>query len=316
MKSFVINQNDSEQRLDKFLVKTLPALPKSLLYKSLRKKRIKVNGKRSGGEQKLSEGDVVEIYLNDDVFESAGDDRAFMTPLPAPDVVFEDENILLVNKPAGLIVHEDENERTDTLINRILHYLFEKGEYIPERENSFAPALCNRIDRGTSGIVIAAKNAASLRVMTNLIRERRIQKHYVCVTVGAPSPPAAVRSAHLRKDSKNNLVTIFPKAVPGSKEITTGYRTLGTKNGLALLEVELITGRTHQIRAHMAYLGCGLLGDTKYGDFAANRKYGLERQLLCSHRLKFDTRGMGEHLEYLDGREFRLEQLPFEDMFL
>ena len=186
MKEFTISKNDAGQRMDKFITKAIPKLPSSLLYKYIRLKRIKLNGKRCEISTRLSVGDLVQCYVSDEFFEVEEKRPDFMLAPSEVSVVYEDENILLINKPAGLLVHEGDQWCADTLIARIQHYLYKKGEYDPKNENSFVPALCNRIDRNTCGIVIAARNAATLRVLNDKIKDRELDKKYLCVVKGTP----------------------------------------------------------------------------------------------------------------------------------
>ena len=232
MKEFTIGQNDAGQRLDKFLGKAVPLLPSSMMYKGIRTKRIKVNSKRAEISTRLAVGDVVSLYLNDEFFEEKRADEAFLRAGDALSVIYEDENILIADKPAGLVVHEDESGTADTLIGRVQKYLYQKGEYDPAQENSFAPALCNRIDRNTCGLVLCAKNAAALQAMNEIIKERQVKKTYRCVTVGVPKPDHATCKAFLRRDTKTKTVTVFDKPQPDAKTILTEYRVLRQKNGL------------------------------------------------------------------------------------
>ena len=312
MREFIINQNDAGQRVDKFLTKAVPKLPKNLLYKYLRLKRIKVNGKRCEISTRLACGDVMQLYINDEFFEGEVADRpAFLSAPTSLNIIYEDENIILCDKKCGLVVHEDESGSTDTLINRIQHYLYEKGEYRPEEELSFAPALCNRIDRNTGGIVIAAKNAETLRIINEKIRLREIDKRYLCITVGRPKPPEGRIECFLLKDEQKKQVAVYHKPVPGGKTAVTDYRTLETRGELSLVEVGLETGRTHQIRASFADLGCPLLGDGKYGRGDVNRRYGETRQALYAYELTFDLPTDAGILNYLRGRTFTVENVPF-----
>lgn len=315
MKSFVITENDANQRLDKFLQKAVPLLPKSLMYKSLRTKRIKLNGKRAEISTRLSVGDTVSLYLNDEFFEADKQAYDFLAAPADIEPVYEDENILLVNKPAGLCVHEDNDNTPDTLIRRIQHYLYEKGEFSPEKENSFTPSLCNRIDRNTSGIVIAAKNAETLRILNERIKERELRKFYLCVVNGVPSPKEATLKHFLLRRPNESLVRVFDKPQPDARTILTKYRVLETGRENALLEVELLTGRTHQIRAHMAYVGHPLIGDGKYGSNAVNRKYGQKHQLLCSYKLTFAFHDTDHLLGYLNGQTFSVKDVWFKEKF-
>ena len=315
MKEFTINRNDSGQRVDKFLQKAVPRMPQSLMYKYIRMKRIKLNGKRCEISTRLNGGDVMQLYINDEFFDTAAETE-FLTAPPVLNIVYEDENILLVDKKNGLVVHEDDEKTSDTLINRILHYLYDKGEYKPEEENSFVPALCNRLDRNTGGIVIAAKNAESLRILNQKIKDRELEKRYLCITVGIPPKKHDTMTAYLEKNADGNTVKVTDKKTPSNKTIITTYDVLKTVGRLALVEVKLETGRTHQIRAHFAHIGCPLLGDGKYGINQVNREYKVKTQALYSYKLKFTFAGDDNGcLDYLNGREFTVKDVWFENKF-
>ena len=308
IRRFVINANDAGQRLDKYLTKAVRLLPQSLLYKYLRLKRIKVNGKKSEIRYRLQEGDVVELYINDEFFSEKAPD--FLGAPPEVRTVYEDGNILLADKPQGLIVHEDQGETVDTLINRVKHYLYRKGEYDPGKETSFAPALCNRIDRNTGGIVIVAKNAEALRILNEAIRNREIEKFYLCLVKGTPEPRSAILTHYHRKDEAENKAVIYDHPRPDTKTMITKYTVLQSNGRYSLVEVELKTGRTHQIRAHMAYIGHPLVGDGKYASNAAEKKKGFDCQALYSYKLRFAFRE--EHaLSYLNGRTFQVPDVWF-----
>ena len=311
MKKYIINANDCDQRLDKFITKVAPLLPKTLMYKAIRTKNIKINRKRGEISTRLQLGDVVEIYLNDDLLAAPDSDLAFLSAPLHIDVVYEDDNILLVNKQVGLVVHEDESGSVDTLINRITHYLYKKSEYDPQLENSFAPALCNRIDRNTSGIVICAKNAPSLRIINEKIKERELEKQYKCLVFGTPKPTHKLCKAFLRKDSDQNQVRVFPHPVEDGRTILTEYTVLETTGAFSLLNIVLHTGRTHQIRAHMAYLGHPLVGDTKYGNGSDNKDLPFRFQALCAYSLGFLFKTDSGHLEYLNNKVFTVKDIGF-----
>ena len=316
MKEFTIGKNDAGQRLDRWLAKTLPLLPAPLAQKYIRLKRVKVNGKGSQRDVRLQLGDILQLYINDEFFEQPREENAFLSVFkPHLDIVYEDENLMLLNKRPGLLCHADEHEKVSTLITHIQAYLYQKKEWNPRDEHSFTPALCNRIDRNTGGIVIAAKNAETLRIINEKIRDREIDKRYLCVTLGRPRPPEGEVSCFLLKDEQKKQVSVYHRPVPGGKTAVTRYRTLETRGELSLLEVQLLTGRTHQIRATMADLGCPLLGDGKYGNGAANRRYGETRQALYSYRLTFDFPTDAGLLEYLRGRSFQVDHVPFRDKY-
>lgn len=314
MRELLIQANDAGQRLDKFLTKAVPRLPQSLMYKYLRTKRIKVNGRRGEISLRLQQGDQVQLYVNDEFFEDAAP-MDFLHAAQELNLLYEDENLLIADKEQGLCVHEDNDHTVDTLMNRILRYLYEKGEYDPRQELSFTPALANRIDRNTGGIVLAAKNAEALRILNEAIRERQIRKFYLCVVDGIPQPPEATLTAYLKRDANASTVQVLDRPAPGARTIVTRYQMLRHSQRNSLLEVELLTGRTHQIRAHMAHIGHPLLGDGKYGVGRLNREYGLRWQLLYAYRIQFRF-PEGDHLlSYLNGREFTVPRVWFRDAF-
>ena len=316
MRELTIGKNDAGQRVDRFVSKALPLLPPALLQKYIRLKRIKVNGGRAQRDQRLQEGDVLQLYINDEFFDKPREDNLFLTLFrPSLDIVYEDENLMLLNKRPGLVVHADETEKVNTLINHIQAYLYQKREWNPRWENAFTPALCNRIDRNTGGIVIAAKNAEALRILNDKIRDREIAKYYLCIALGRVEPPKGRIECFLRKDEKSNTVRVYHRPVPDGRSAITLYQTLQTRGELSLLEVELLTGRTHQIRASMADLGHPLLGDGKYGVGSVNRKYGETHQALYSYRLRFDFPSDAGILEYLHGREFQVDEVPFQKKY-
>ncbi len=314
MREFIIGRNDKDQRLDKFLAKLCPNMPEAMLYKSLRKECVRVNGKHiKDGAYKLSEGDILKLFLKDEFFEKTVSDEIFYTLEPKLDIVYEDENIMLVNKRAGMVVHADEDNKSVSLIDHIKAYLYKKREYKPDEENTFVPALCNRLDRNTSGIVIAAKNAESLRIMNQKVKDRELKKLYLCIVTGILSKKEDELTAWLFKDEKEKRVYVYNESKKGSKTIITKYRVLEEKNNFSLVEVDLITGRTHQIRAHFASIGHPLLGDGKYGNNKINKENNMHYQALCAYKLIFDFKTDAGILSYLDKKEFKVENVEFEN---
>ncbi len=310
MRETRITKNDAGQRLDKYLSKRFKAMPKSLMYKYLRTKYIKLNGKKVQPDVFLSEGDVLTFYIRDEFFEEQKS-YEFMKAGKQLDILYEDNNILLLDKKVGVICHQDSRYDADTLNLRVLRYLYEKGEYKPEEEHSFTPALCNRIDRNTGGVVIAAKNAEALRVMNQKIRDREIEKYYLCAVKGVPKPTHATLTAYHRKDERTNTVTIRDHMKEGFKQIVTEYTVLDSAPPLSLCEVLLHTGKTHQIRAHMAHIGHPLLGDEKYGDRRLNAEFRLKRQALYSYKLTFRFTTPAGCLESLNNKSFAVDEVWF-----
>lgn len=313
MKSFEIKPNDANQRLDKFIRKSLPNLPQTLMYKYIRIKRIKVNRKRAEISTILKVGDIVDMYINDEFFIKPETRYDFTGASKSIDIIYEDENIVLLNKKTGLLCHPDDKEYVDTLITRLKRYLYDKGEYKPDDEASFTPALVNRIDRNTGGIVIAAKNAESLRIMNAQMKRRNLRKFYLCVVHGILEREQGLLEGYLTKDEKKNLVKVSKNHTDGSKEIRTKYKAVSKdfENELTLTEVELLTGRTHQIRAHFASIGHPLLGDGKYGTNKLNKDFGYKKQFLYSYKLIFNFDDEAGILSYLNGRCFEVKDVWF-----
>lgn len=298
MREFEINRNDGGQRLDKFIMKLMPHIPKSMLYKSLRKNCVRVNGKHvKDGAFVLNEGDTVTLYMKDEFYENAD----FKYVKPDLNIVYEDSNIMVINKPVGMLCHNDENGKGDTLVDMVISYLYDTGEFNPHIENTFKPALCNRLDRNTGGLVISAKNAPALREMNRAIKEREVHKFYSAVAEGY-TPLSGELNDKLSREGK------VTEVAQEGKEAHLKYNAVAQKDGYTLLEIELLTGRTHQIRAQFKNLGHPLSGDTKYG-----AKTGYFRQALYSTRVTFDFT-KGSILEYLNGKGIKIEA-PFMSYF-
>ena len=311
MKELIIGANDAGQRLDRFLAKAVPLLPASLAQKYIRIKRIKCNGARAERDQRLQDGDVLQLYINDEFFDKPREDNAYLTvATPKLSIVYEDENIILVDKRPGLAVHpHDGAEYGRTLIDHIQAYLYQKREWSPRGENAFAPALCNRIDRNTGGIVIAAKNAETLRIINQKIKDREMDKRYLAIVEGTPKPPKGSLKGYLFKDAKKNRVFVTDTPQTGAKTCQTNYQVLASGQGLSLVECELITGRTHQIRAQFSHAGHPLLGDGKYGKL--NKNFDRNYQALYSYKLTFCFSTDAGVLAYLDGKTFQVEKVDF-----
>ncbi len=315
MKEFSIGANDAGQRLDRFLAKAVPLLPASLAQKYIRIKRIKRNGARAERDTRLNAGDVLQLYINDEFFDQPREDNAYLTVAsPKLNIVYEDENILLVDKRPGLAVHpHDGAEYGRTLIDHIQAYLYQKREWNPRGENAFTPALCNRIDRNTGGIVIAAKTAEALRIMNQKIKDRELDKRYLAIVEGTPKPREGALKGYLFKDARKNRVFVSDTPQPGAKTCQTNYKTLATANALSLVECELITGRTHQIRAQFAHAGHPLLGDGKYGKL--DKRFDRNYQALYSYKLTFRFTTEAGVLEHLNGRTFRVDKVDFAEEY-
>lgn len=315
MQEFKINSNDAGQRLDKFLQKAMPALPQSLMNKYIRIKRVKVNGKKSEIAYRLVFGDVVSLYINDEFFAKPDEENFFRTLTPSINILYEDEHILLADKAPGMVVHEDDDGSQNTLINHIKAHLFKSGAWNPDLESSFVPALCNRIDRNTGGIVIAAKTAPALRILNEKIKQHEVKKFYLCLVNGTPAKKSDILNDYLFKNSATNTVTASKNRVPGSKTASMKYTILKSANAMSLLECELFTGRTHQIRVQLGSRGFPLVGDGKYGVISRTNPLNLRYQALYSYKVKFDFEGECGCLDYLEGRIFEVKDVPFVKLF-
>ncbi len=317
MREYTVTKNDAGQRLDRFAARAVPSMPSSLLQKYFRRKEIKINGRWARPDARLAEGDIVRLFIPEEFFgEQKKDANAWLASVkPNLEILYEDENILLVNKRPGVLCHGADGWSADTLIARIQAHVYQAGQWDPADENGFAPALCNRIDRGTGGIVIAAKTAPALRDMDEKIRAREVTKEYLCVCLGTPKPAEGRLEGWLFKDAVKNQVYVKPRQEPGASFAATDYKVLASREGLSLVTCRLHTGRTHQIRVQMAHAGWPLLGDGKYGREKMNRRYGEDRQLLWSWRLGFDFVSPAETLDYLRGKVFTVPKVPFVEKY-
>lgn len=306
MKSFIITDKDSGTRVDRFILKTFDRLPKSLMHKEIRKKNIKVNKKRCTPEQVLNTGDLLELYLNDDVLQIKQKHYDFLRASDDLDIIYEDDNIILINKKVGVLCHPDGKDYIDNIVARVKKYLYNKQEWNPDT-SSFTPSLANRIDRNTGGIIIAVKNAGALKIINQKIKEREIEKYYLTVVHGKMEKQHAVLTAYLTKDERKNMVTVTDRQTEDSKQIITEYTVLDYYEDASLLEVKLHTGRTHQIRAHLAHVGHALYGDGKYG-----KEQGRYRQALYSYKLTLNFSDENE-LSYLNQKTFTAKNIKLLD---
>ncbi|MDK2809731.1 MAG: rRNA pseudouridine synthase [Petroclostridium sp.] len=310
MITITVPQDYHQKKLDRFLKDKFPNLPMSAIYKALRKKDIRINGVKINENILLQTGDQLTIYIKDEILYGsfAGEDRS-KGPIPIQ-IVYEDQHLLLVNKQPGISVHPDKNEGEDTLIDVATRYLQQKGEYKPEKPGSFAPALCHRLDHYTGGIVIIAKTPEALKIMLEKIKNREIKKYYQCIVKGCPSPRQGELRHFLVKNEHKSQVYITDIPIKGSLTIITRYKVLSAGQDISRVEVELVTGRTHQIRAHMAYIGHPILGDDKYGDRQFNRQFKAKYQALWAYKIVFAFED-GGILNYLKGRTFETNDIKF-----
>ncbi len=308
LQEITINKNEHNQRMDKFIKKYLPKASAGFIYKMLRKKRIKLNNNRANPENILKEGDKIQLYLSTETLCKFQEDKRIHNVSVNFDIVYEDSNILLVNKPKNVLSHPSKQKDENTVVNQIVSYLYDKGEYKPNDEKTFIPSICNRLDRNTSGIIIAGKNYASLQVINEAIRKGELKKIYKCIVKGKIEESRMLRG-YLVKNPKNNAVKITNKEQKDSKPIHTYMKPIKYSEEYTLLEIDLITGRTHQIRAHLAHIGHPIIGDIKYGDKKINNlfrtKYQLNSQFLHAYKIIFNS--LKEPLEYLNNKEFVAE---------
>lgn len=294
-----ISANEAGQRLDKFLRKLLKDVPLSAIFKALRKGDIRVNGKKQKEKYTLEINDVIEIrYIQSQKMKEKKENFVKVDPSGLK-IVYEDSNMLVVEKWPGVLVHPDSNKKTPTLTDYVLSYLNEKGDYLPEKEITFTPALCNRLDRNTSGLVVFGKNFESLRQLNEIIREGKVKKYYNALIKGRIKD--GLYTGYILKNEEANISRIYDKKVKDSKEISMEVKTIQSDGAFSLIEIDLITGRSHQIRAHLAHIGNPIIGDNKYGDRKLNsyflNKYGLDYQFLYAYKLNF--KNVDGKLDYL-----------------
>ena len=312
MKTFTIDTKNAGKRLDRWLCITLPALSMGMIQKYIRLKRIKLNGKGAQRDTRLNEGDVLYLYINDECFESPRIVDPFLSKIhPRLDILYEDENLLLVDKRPGLMAHPDAHEKVNTLITHAQAYLYQKGAWDSMAHDSFSPALCNRIDRFTGGIVIIAKTEAAMRIINQKIRDREIEKRYLCIIHGRIKPAQGILEGYISKAESRHRVTVHAAPVSGGQHALTRYQTLSFRDGLSLMECELLTGRTHQIRAQFAAAGHPLLGDNQYGNARLNQKYHRDYQALYAYRLAFRFKGDAGILNPLNGKSWQVPRVNF-----
>ena len=309
LKEFIVSAADDGRKLEKWLMREMPTVGVGMRQKLMRNKCFKLNGRHVKGDARLRTGDVLQIYAGDECFLKPQREDPFLSKIrPNLRILFEDENILVADKRPGLMAHPDANEKVNTLLTHVQAYLYQKGEYAP---GGFAPALCNRIDRFTGGIELIAKTEAAMRVLNQKIRDHEIEKYYYCIALGSFQRREGMLDNYIVKSPEMKKVSVSNRAVPGGQRAQTKYRVLAFRNGLSLVECQLLTGRTHQIRAQMAHAGHPLLGDNQYVDRRRNEKYGRGFQALYAYRLKFAFATDAGILNDLNGMVFTVPEVRF-----
>lgn len=307
MKTIKINHNDENIRLDNFLSKTFKWLKKPAIYKAIRNNKVKVNNKRVKFDYRVQFGDEIKLYLNDALL--IDDKRINTIQKQDFEVIYEDVNIILVYKPKGLLVHADTANNNNTLINQVITYLIKSNQYNPNQENSFVPSLVNRLDRNTAGIVLIAKNHKTLDLLNEKMKNHEINKYYIARVHGIIDPKQATMVAYLTKNNNNNIVNITKKPINDySKKIVTEYKMISHDRQTSLIEINLLTGRTHQIRAHFNYINYPLVGETKYTKSNIDKSYKSNHQALCAYKITFNFKNKNNHLDYLNNKSFVLDK--------
>ncbi len=315
MIDYTVGVNEAGMRLDRFIGKVLPHLPSTLIQKSLRQQKVRLNGRHQPPTTKLAVGDCVTLYYRPEWLIAPDVTKAYqLIEKPNVCVVYEDEHLVIVNKPVGQSVHEDSYGAKDTLLAHVQAYLVQTGSWVPAQEHQFMPQLCHRIDRNTSGLVIAAKTHAALDILCEKIRLHEIEKAYLCIVHGHPLPAQGTYRDFLVKHEDSSIVEVWTHPVPNGRTAITHYRTLHISADFALLECQLETGRTHQIRAQMAAHGHPLLGDGKYG--RVTRGQTERTQALCAHQITFAFQTPAGVLSYLQDRVITLPRVDFADNFI
>lgn len=304
MRRIEITAQEANQRLDKFLLKYLNECPKSLIYKGMRTNKIKYNGKKPKGNEILTVGDEIKLFFREEQMATLESEKAIKKVAIQFETVYEDEHLLIVNKPMGLLTQKDA-ANSHSLADEVLYYLKENGSYDPQKSKGFTPAPCNRLDRNTAGIVLIGKNVPALQSLSSMLQTKEISKYYMCIVLGRVTAPMILKGYHKRCEGKNE-VSITSEYVEGAKPVETRLLPLKTNGRYTLVEVQLVTGKTHQIRAHLSQIGHPIIGDPKYGDALENQyfeqKYGLKYQILCAYKVKFEL--CKAPLEYLQDRVF------------
>lgn len=307
MKIIKVNINDVNLRLDNFLSKTFINFKKSEIYKAIRNKKVKVNNKKAKFNYHVKLNDEIKLFVNDELLENKKQQLNLENKQDFS-IVYEDANIMLVYKPKGLVVHTDNNGEVNTLINQVINYLIRTNRYDPKLENTFVPSLVNRLDRNTAGIVLIAKNRPTLDLLNEKMKNHEINKYYIAKVHGIIDPKSATLIAYSTKNSNDNLVKITKKPINNnSKQITTKYKMISHDANTSVIEINLLTGRTHQIRAHMNYIGFPLVGERKYTNSKFSNQTKNKQQSLCAYKIEFNFTTNSKHLAYLNKKSFRLD---------